>query len=111
MTNTNSQLSMIFSYGSNNSAELTQTTFPYGGNLQWAYGNATFAGRTQREVQTRYLTMSSGGTQLAYPITHPGDTGTSFHSYTTLTDAGGLGSKGWAFNTSAGAGFGLQSQF
>jgi hypothetical protein len=46
MTNTNSQLSMIFSYGSNNSGELTQVTFPYGGNLPWAYGNATFTGRT-----------------------------------------------------------------
>src|SRR5258708_2982876 len=56
--------------------------------------------------------MSSGGTQLAYPITHPGDTGTTFHSTTTLTDAGGLGSKVWTFdNSSADAGFGLQVQF
>src|SRR5712692_6708733 len=55
--------------------------------------------------------MSSGGAQLAYPIAHPGDTGTSFHSTTTLTDAGGLGAKVWTFGASAGAGFGLQSQF
>jgi hypothetical protein len=111
VTNTNSQLTTTFTYDSTNSGELSQATFPYGGNLQWAYGNATFTGRTQREVQTRYLTMSSGGTQLTYPITHPGDTGTTFHSTTTLTDAGGLGSKVWTFNTGAGAGFGLQSQF
>jgi len=109
VTNTNSQLTTTFT--TSNSGELTQTTFPYGGNLQWAYGNATFTGRTQREVQTRYLTMSSGGTQLAYPITHPGDSGTSFHSTTTLTDAGGLGSKVWAFDTNADAALGLQFQF
>jgi hypothetical protein len=55
--------------------------------------------------------MSSGATELAYGISHPADTGTSFHSKTELDDAAGIGSKVWTFDLNSDAGFGLQSQF
>ena len=83
----------------------------------WAYTNMTYTtggiSRTLREIQNRYLTMSSGGTQLTYAISHdPGDSGRTFHYSTVLDDAGGQGEKAWFFQTdSAQHGFGLQTVY
>jgi hypothetical protein len=114
VTNTNSQMTTTFSYGVNNSGELSQATFPYGGHLRWAYTNMIYTGsRTQREVQNRYLAMSSGAGELTYPIAHdPTDSGRSFHNWTLVDDAGGQGEKVWLFQTdNTQAGFGLQWLF
>jgi len=91
-----------FQYGSNGSGELTQVTTTRGGILAWGYRNFTYTGsRTFREVQNRYLTMQSGGTQYTYPFTRndAADAGLSIHSGITLDDAGGIGEKAWTFAT------------
>src|SRR5215469_13634247 len=77
VTNTNSSMTSTFAYGTNSSGELNQVTFAYGGSLSWSYANATYStgNHTQREIQNRYLVMSSGANTLTYQLTHPGDTG------------------------------------
>jgi len=101
-----------FTYGTNNSGELSQVTFPYGGHLRWAYNSITYwSVRKQREVQTRYLAMSSGANELTYTIAPtPADLSSSFtHSWTTVDDADGKGEKVWYFQTvCCQASFGLQ---
>src|SRR5258708_30744767 len=71
----------------------------------------TYTGnRSQREVQTRYLAMSSGASELAY--TFAASLGNSFHYWTTIDDADGVSEKAWWFqNDSSQPSFGLQTAF
>ena len=93
-------------------------SFPWGGNLAWAYQSFAYAGgRTLREVGTRYVAADSAGSVVwTYPITRPdaGNTVTT-HSGMTLTDASGNGAKKWSFLTTQNAGaswqVGLVSDF
>jgi hypothetical protein len=91
------------SAGSGTSGELTHVTTMYGGVLGWAHRSFTYTGsRTFREVQYRYLTMQSGGTQYTYTFTRNDttDAGLSIHSGVTLDDPSGIGEKAWTFTTS-----------
>jgi len=92
-----------FQYASSGSGELTQVTTMNSGVLGWAYRNFTYTGnRTFREVQNRFLTIQSGGTQYTYPFTRndAADASLSFHSGVTLDDPSGIGEKAWTFATS-----------
>ncbi len=106
-------VNLLYNLAYDSSGEMTQSTFPYGGYLKWAYGSVTYSsGFTQREVQTR--TMSKDGTvgsELAYPFTHESPT-TSHptHQFTKLTDPGGIGQKYWALANS-GSNIGLATQY
>jgi hypothetical protein len=73
---------------------------PYGGQLQWAYASYTLNGRTMREVQYRYLTMSSGGAAHAYAILRDGgDPSRNVHIYGELQDGDGNAAKVWWLQT------------
>lgn len=99
--------STSFTYDSvTNSGELTSITSPLGGKIRWAYRPFTFNGsRTLREVQNRYLTMTSGGTEsAAYAFTrNAGDSSLSLHSGLTLDDPSGVGESAWTFSTTGAA--------
>ncbi len=93
-----------FQYDSSGSGELASVTFPYGGKIRWAYRPFTYVGsRTLREVQNRYITMTSGGTEsAAYALTRndAADASLTVHSGVTLDDPSGIGEKAWTFSTS-----------
>ena len=85
-----------FQYGSANSAELSQVTFPYGGILAWTYQNASYpGGRIQREAGSR--TANWDGTNKTSTLTNDGNAGLFVHSWVKLTDSGGQ--KQWDFET------------
>jgi len=63
-------LSHQFQYDPSGSGELGQVTLPYGGYLRWVYRTFTYVGsRTQREVQYRYLSKTSG-VETTYPFSY-----------------------------------------
>jgi len=86
-----------FQYDS--SAELTQVTMPLGGILQWAYCTYTYSssGRSYREVLTRYLQLSSGGTQYQWDVWM--DNGAVWHSWKEVYDVSANATKVWCFST------------
>src|SRR5262249_35122929 len=89
-----------FQYGT--TGELTNVTYPYGGQLSWTYGDFTFAGNvTVREVQQRQLVKQYGATLTNYVISRTsGDANTTtVHSSAFLDDPGGVGQRAWAFST------------
>ncbi|HYL35376.1 MAG TPA: hypothetical protein VEV17_05650, partial [Bryobacteraceae bacterium] len=91
--------------GGSGPGELTEMNTPAGGHLRWAYGAATYvSSRTQREVQNRYLLMASGGTEYSYAIDHSSDPSGSYHAWGAVIDAGALGEKFYAFETSTSDG-------
>ncbi len=96
-----------FTYDSvTNSGELTSVTSPLGGKIRWAYTPFTFSGsRTLREVQDRYLTMTSGGTESsAYTLSrNASDSNLTVHSSLVLDDPSGIGERAWTFSTSGAA--------
>jgi hypothetical protein len=105
-----------FQYDSAGAGELTSVSFPYGGKIRWAHTGFTYAGgRTLREVQNRYLTMTSGGTEsAAYAFTRPDSQNQySLHSGLTLDDPSGTGEKAWTFSPVSGSTWeaGLVTQF
>jgi len=70
--------------------------------MAWAYGPATYAGsRTQREVQSRTLTMNAGGPQYTYTMSQrdSGDSSRNVHLYAMLDDPDGQSEKVWWFQT------------
>ena len=90
-----------FQYGTGNTAELSQITFPYGGTLAWSYGTGTYTGgRLQREAATRTATYSTLGTPKTATLTNDGNPGLFVHSWMKVTDS--AGQKQWDFeNTDA----------
>ncbi len=89
-------------FGANaGTGELTQVTTPYGGHLRWAYQASTLAGsRAFREVQSRYLLQSSGGSETGVSIYRDsGDTNRSVHLYANFFDWSGGSNKVWWFQT------------
>jgi hypothetical protein len=55
--------------GTSGPGELTQVTTPYCGHLRWTYAQYTLATTlTYREVQYRYLSMSSGATETSIQL-------------------------------------------
>ena len=46
--------------------------------------------------------MSSGASELTYPLGHESGSGNYFHSYTCVNDAAGIGQKCWNFQTNGG---------
>ena len=93
------------------SGELTQVTTPLGGIMQWAYRTYTYStsGRSYREVQTRYLQLSSGGTQYQWNVGM--DNGAVWHGSTTLTDSGANTQKLWTFSTNGNSFPGLATAY
>jgi RHS repeat-associated protein len=87
-----------FVYSSDNSGALAQAYLPNGGALRWAYQNVTYGnGATYREVSQRQLSKT-GESFTTYPITYGSSPGYSTNQSTTITDAGGVGQKYWAFS-------------
>jgi RHS repeat-associated protein len=110
VTVTNLNLTTSFSYdnsgvqyfGANaGTGELTQVTTPYGGHLRWVYQANTLAGsRAFREVQSRFLLQSSGGSETGVSIYRDsGDTNRSVHLYANFFDWSGGSNKVWWFET------------
>src|SRR5581483_1001361 len=96
---TGTQLTTSFVYDANG-GELNKVTFPYGGSLEWAYASYALNGRTLREVQNRYLTMSSGDTRHVYQITRDGgDSSRNVHLYGGLIDYDSNAAKVWWLQT------------
>ena len=88
-------LTHTFDWSSNGSLELWRLNFPYGGRLRWERSNiAAPNGQMVRGVSTRYLMMSSGGTEYAYTLSLNAGTG-----ITELDDADGKSRKRWEFET------------
>jgi len=103
---TNTSLTTSFAYdtsggGYSGTGELTQVTMPYGGHLRWSYQANTVAGsRAFREVQSRYLLQSSGGSETGVSIYRDsGDTNRSVHLYANFFDWSGGSNKVWWFQT------------
>ena len=95
------------------SGEMTQAIFPYGGYFKYNYASVTYSsGLTQREISSRI--MSKDGTlasELTYPFTHESPTNTQpIHQFTTVADPGGVGQKHWVFSQS-GANIGLVTAY
>ena len=106
-------INMEYSFLYDQSGEMTQVTFPYGGYFKYNYGSVTYSsGFTQREVQSRI--MSKDGTQaseVTYPFTHESNPSSQpVHQFTTLADPGGMGQKRWVFSQS-GANIGLTTSY
>jgi RHS repeat-associated protein len=97
------QLSHTFEYAGG-SGEMSKVTLPYGGIIRWAYRQFTYGGgKTVREVQYRYLTMVSGGTETTYSLTRDdaNNPNNPVNGYTCVADPSGIGQKCWYFNTTA----------
>ena len=91
-----------FVYGTN-SGELTQMTTPLGGKLEWDYVTKSYGTtRKYREVQTRYMTASPGGTRYQWNITT--DTTTDWHTTNSIEDVTANAKKYWTFDHSTGSG-------
>ena len=87
-----------FEYGGN-FGELTKVTFPYGGDLRWAYRAYTyFGGQMLREVQYRYLSKSVGAALSTYTFVRE-DSGGAHHLWAVVQNPGGTGEKAWWFNS------------
>jgi len=98
---TNTSLTTYFAWDASGTGELTQVTTPYGGHLRWSYQANTLAGsRAFREVQSRYLLQSSGGSETGVSIYRDsGDTNRSVHLYANFFDWSGGSNKVWWFQT------------
>ena len=98
--------------GTSGPGELTQVTTPYCGHLRWTYAAYTLANTlTYREVQNRYLSMSSGAAETAITLVRGNDSTYNVHSSATLEDTTANAEKIWTFQTSAGFNFGLQLSY
>jgi RHS repeat-associated protein len=98
-----SGIGLSYQFAANNSGELTQVTFPYGGYLKWAYAPMTYSGGvTQREVLTRSLSKDgTSGSEKPYPFSHDSGDGQRYvHLLTTIVDGGGTSENTWSFATS-----------
>ncbi|HZL56589.1 MAG TPA: hypothetical protein VFC21_05900, partial [Bryobacteraceae bacterium] len=105
-----------FSYDSAGASELTGAIFPYGGEMNWAYGTFAYSGgRLLREIGGRSLAPDAyhSSTPWTYTITRPDPPNSvTSHSGVTLSDASGVGAKTWNFFTSGSAWqIGLASEF
>jgi RHS repeat-associated protein len=92
---------------------MLQAIFPYGGYLKWGYGNVTYSsGSTQREVQSRILSMNgTAAAEKDYSLIHESSTSSHpVHLCTSMIDAGGVGMKQWIFSQS-GSNIGLVSTY
>jgi hypothetical protein len=91
--------------GAGTTGELMQVTYPYGGSLSWGYSQFNYAsGQALREVTSRTLVMSPGGTAYQYSMSRPSTDNTlTTHSQACWTDSSGSAEKIWAFQTSGSA--------
>ena len=106
LTQTATNLTTTFTYDALGTAMpyptsggLTKVTYPYGGSLGWQHANYQYSDETLREVQSRYLVMSSGGTQYSYSMARNNDSGLTTHSAGCWTDVTGQAEKIWTFQT------------
>ena len=100
-----------FTYGSNNSGELTKAVLPFGGYLAWDYENVAYSsGVTYREVAHRYLSKDGSSNTTTYPFSHENAPGQYVRQYTILDDPSGVGEKCWAFGQS-GVAMGLLTTY
>ncbi|HTR35829.1 MAG TPA: RHS repeat-associated core domain-containing protein [Bryobacteraceae bacterium] len=88
-----------FTYDSSGSGELDEMATPYGGHLRWSYTSYTLSGVTQREVQNRYVSLSSGATETAIQLIRANDSSYQVHSSATLDDLPANAEKYWTFQT------------
>ena len=112
MTQTSANLANQFQY--NTSGELTKVIHPMGGEFRYAYRDFSYTSggstRTLREINTRTLVATSGGTLNAYSFVRDdaGDATRPFHAWACVNDASGVSAKKWTFETnSAVAGYSL----
>jgi len=94
-------LSVSHQFQYNTSGEMTQVTTPLGGVLQWQYRTFAYTGRSDREVQTRSMKPTSGGTQYTWSVTLDGNT--ARHGSATVSDAGTNTQKAWTLDIRRGA--------
>jgi len=85
--------------GTSGAGQLTQVTTPYCGHLRWSYTQYTLLGRTFDEVQSRYLSMSSGAAETTILLSRGNDSGYTVHSSATLDDSPANAEKYWSFQT------------
>ncbi|MFN8938555.1 MAG: RHS repeat domain-containing protein, partial [Acidobacteriota bacterium] len=104
-------LTTTFHY--NSAVELSQITFPLGGQMLWTYGTQSYAnGRQIREVRSRDLRKTSGDSLVAYVFSHPlSDTGLKYHSSTQLSDPSNVGQRRWNYHVDASYVQGLLSVY
>ena len=109
VTVTASNTTYGFQY-STGAAELTQVTTPASGTLGWGYRTFAYSsGISYREVNTRSVQPSSGGTTYTWGIGL--DSVASGHISTKVTDNGAGTSKVWNFLTTTGPLLGLASMY
>ncbi len=100
-----------FTYDSAGSGELDEAVTPYGGHLRWTYAPYTLATTlTYREVQDRYLSMSSGAAETTIALVRGNDSSYNVHQSATLDDQPANSEKYWTFQTS-GTFIGLQATY
>ena len=87
--------SNLFQYDS--SGEMTQFTTPLGGQLNWGYGTYDYANRNYREVWTRSMLATPGGTTYQWGIQR--GSSPNWHTYASLADYGAGTEKCWGFST------------
>lgn len=98
-----------FAYVSNNAGELNTVTLPHGGSFGYVYGNATYSGKTIRQVTSRVLTPMPGGSSHTYSFSRTGSG--PIPATTRVIDASNASDKVWSFNTSsASVSYGLWTQ-
>lgn len=101
--------STSFGYVANNAGELNSVTLPEGGNFAYNYANATYSGKTIRQVTSRVLTPMPGGTSYTYSFSRTGS-GT-IPTTTRVIDASNESDKVWTFDTNAASvSYGLWTQ-
>jgi RHS repeat-associated protein len=101
-------------YDAAGSGELDKVTMPYGGYLRWSYTQRTLASTLNyREVQSRFLSMSSGASETEIDLNrNPGDSTYNFHPAAILDDSPSNSEKFWSFDTTTtDIGYGLQASY